>query len=86
MTMGVPRLSFTSKFGLLFATACRPVPLGGGVATYHPQSRELTVTAVPLLVKESAALFPFLKPDCAAAGVLEGKEVYAFVPSSLMVV
>ena len=60
---------------LLIAGACRP--------TYHPRTRAVTVTTVPLLTKEMAAVYPFLKQDFAAQGVLAGKEVYAFLPSSL---
>jgi uncharacterized cupredoxin-like copper-binding protein len=41
---------------------------------------------VPLLVKEQRALFPFLPPAFAKGGVLDGKEVYAFSPSSITVV
>lgn len=65
----------------LIAAACaRPA------APYQPRSRDLTVTTVPLLVKESQGMLPFLKGDFARGGVLEGKEVYAFVPSTLTVV
>ena len=38
------------------------------------------------MVKEQAAVLPFLKPDFAKGGVLEGKEVYAFSPSAVTVV
>lgn len=54
--------------------------------SYQPQRRELTVTTVPLLVKEARTLYPFLGAAFAHGGVLEGKEVYAFSPSALMVV
>ena len=60
---------------LLAAGACR--------AAYQPRTRAVTVTAVPLLTKEMAAVYPFLKADFAAQGVLAGKEVYAFIPSTL---
>jgi len=43
----------------------------------------VTVTTVPLLTKEMASVYPFLKSDFAAQGVLAGKEVYAFSPSTL---
>lgn len=56
--------------------ACRPA--------YQPRTRHVTVTAVPLLTREMAAVYPFLKTDFAAQGVLAGKEVYAFVPSTLV--
>jgi plastocyanin len=41
---------------------------------------------VPLLVKEAQSVYPFLKPALAKGGVLEGKEVYAFSPSTVTVV
>lgn len=60
---------------LFTAASCRPV--------YQPRTRPVTVTTVPLLTKEMAAVYPFLKTDFAAQGVLAGKEVYAFIPSTL---
>jgi len=36
-------------------------------------------------VKEQRSLFPFLGPAFAKGGVLEGKEVYAFSPSTVTV-
>lgn len=56
------------------------------VAGYVPRVREITVTTVPLLVKESQAIYPFLKADFAKGGVLEGKEVYAFEPGTIVAV
>jgi plastocyanin len=53
---------------------------------YRPRTRELTVTAVPLLTKELQSTYPFLTQDFGRGGVLEGKEVYAFVPSTLTVI
>jgi uncharacterized cupredoxin-like copper-binding protein len=53
---------------------------------YHARTRNITVTTVPLLVKEQQSVLPFLKEDFAKGGVLEGKEVYAFSPSSITVV
>jgi plastocyanin len=53
---------------------------------YLPHVREITVTTVPLLVKEQQGLFPFLAKDFGKGGVLEGKEVYAFSPSTIAVV
>ncbi len=49
------------------------------------RSVDVVITAVPLLTKELASVYPFLKQDFAAGGVLEGKEVYAFVPSTITV-
>ena len=56
------------------------------VHPYTPRVREITVTTVPLLVQEQAKVFPFLKSAFAKGGVLDGKEVYAFSPSTLVVV
>jgi plastocyanin len=53
---------------------------------YTPTIRAITITTVPLLVKEEQAVLPFLKGDFARGGVLEGKEVYAFSPSTITVV
>jgi len=55
-------------------------------ARYTPQVRNVTVTTVPLLVKEQQDVLPFLKEDFAKGGVLDGKEVYAFSPSTVTVV
>lgn len=55
-------------------------------SAYHPRTRNITVTTVPLLVKEQLKLYPFLKPAFAKGGVLDGKEVYAFVPSTITAV
>jgi plastocyanin len=54
-------------------------------AAYLPRTRQITVTTVPLLVKEQQAVFPFLKSAFAKGGVLDGKEVYAFSPSTITV-
>ena len=53
---------------------------------YVPRVRSITVTTVPLLVKEEQSVLPFLEEDFAKGGVLDGKEVYAFSPSTLTVV
>lgn len=53
---------------------------------YTPEARNVTITTVPLLVKEQQGVFPFLKSDFARGGVLDGKEVYAFSPSTVTVV
>jgi plastocyanin len=57
-----------------------------GSHSYVPRVREITVTTVPLLVKEQQTVFPFLAKDFAKGGVLAGKEVYAFSPSTVTVV
>ena len=55
-------------------------------APYAAQERHFVVTTVPLLTKEMVSTYPFLREDFAHGGVLEGKELYAFVPSTLTVV
>jgi len=52
---------------------------------YTPRSRTGVITTVPLLVKELAKTYPFLAKDFAPGGVLAGKEVYAFSPSTITV-
>ncbi len=53
---------------------------------YAPRVRDVTLTAVPLLTKEMRRIYPFLARDFAPGGVLEGREVYAFLPASVTVV
>ena len=53
---------------------------------YVPRTREITITTVPLMVKEERRVLPFLEQDFAKGGVLEGKEVYAFSPSTVTVI
>jgi plastocyanin len=65
-------------------SGCAPAPSAG--SGYTPQTREITVTTVPLLVREGKSVYPFLDADLAPDGVLEGKEVYAFSPSTITVV
>lgn len=71
---------------IALATACaRSTPPAAG-PVYTPRTRDVTITTVPLLVKEERTVFPFLQPAFAKGGVLEGKEVYAFSPSTISVV
>lgn len=58
----------------------------GNARRYMPTTRTITITTVPMLVKEEQNVFPFLKEDFAKSGVLDGKEVYAFSPSTVTVV
>lgn len=70
----------------LIAACENQVSTKQAAGSYVPQTRRITVTTVPLLVKEQQAVLPFLKEDFAKGGVLEGKEVYGFSPSSITVV
>ncbi len=65
---------------------CSAPPPRAGHAPYAPRTRAITITTIPLLVKESQQQFPFLARDFAPGGVLEGKEVYAFAPSTITAV
>ncbi len=77
------------KFGIVAllggVAACAPRTDAPPRAAYKPRTRTITITTVPLLVKEQTSLFPFLKQDFASGGVLDGKEVYAFSPSTITV-
>ncbi len=77
----VSRLVALSWLVVAMLAGCAAAP-----ARYAPQIRELTLLTVPLLSKELESTYPFLREDFAPGGVLDGKEVYAFVPSSLTVV
>ena len=50
-----------------------------------PIAREIVITTVPLITKELVQTYSFLKSDFAKGGVLDGKEVYSFYPSSITV-
>ncbi len=41
---------------------------------------------MPLLSKELTSTYPFLLQDLGPTGMMPGKEVYAFVPSTITVV
>lgn len=62
------------------------LPGCGRPARYVPRTRDITVTAVPLLVKETKTVYPFLDSAFAPGGVLDDKEVYAFSPSTIIAV
>ncbi len=67
---------------LLVVSNCRP-PISRVLP--RPSRRDITITAVPLLTRELVPTYPFLKRDFAAGGVLDGKEVYGFVPGTITV-
>jgi plastocyanin len=54
-------------------------------STYKPQTRDLVVTAVPMLVHEQRGIFDYLQKDFAKGGLLQNGEVWAFSPNSLTV-
>ncbi|HTX64902.1 MAG TPA: cupredoxin domain-containing protein [Opitutaceae bacterium] len=65
---------------LLTGACAAPAPRN---PAYRPRRRDVTITAVPLLTREMQRIYPFLAHDFARGGVLEGKEVYAFEPSTV---
>lgn len=67
---------------LVVVAGCRDA---GNPAVPSPGRRDITITTVPLLSRELVPTYPFLKRDFAPGGVLEGKEVYAFVPGTITV-
>jgi len=77
----------TTLLALLMACGRGAAPASDRAAiAYTPRTRNVTITTVPLLVKELAGTYPFLKQDAAPGGVLAGKEVYAFSPSTITAV
>ena len=61
-------------------------PAAASIAsTYKPQTRDLLVTAVPLLVHEQTGIFDYLKQDFGKGGLLRGREVWAWSPNTLTV-
>ena len=70
---------------VLFALGCAAPPARSRPPAYTPHTRYVTVTTVALMVKEDAKVLPFLQKDFAKGGVLEGKEVYGFEPSTITV-
>src|SRR5438093_620529 len=52
-------------------------------STYKPVTRTFIVTTVPLLVHEQTGQFDYLGQDFAKGGLLDGKEVWGFSPSTL---
>ena len=71
-----------AALALAVLSSCRA---SGGLSTPRAGRRDITITTVPLLSRELAATYPFLKRDFAPGGILEGKEVYAFVPGTITV-
>ncbi len=53
--------------------------------TAPPVGRDVVITTIPLLTRELAKTYPFLREDFAKGAVLDGKEVYSFEPSTITV-
>jgi plastocyanin len=71
---------------IIALVGCASPKAPASMRAYVPRTREITVTTVPLLVREQQSVFPFLAKDFGKGGVLEGKEVYAFSPSTVVAV
>ena len=70
--------------GVAVAVSCSNGP---AAVLYAARTRDVTITTVPILTKEIASVYPFVKEDMAKGGVLDGdKEVYAFEPNTITVV
>ena len=85
----LPRWGSMAGGALLAAAAACGGPQGArarDARPYMPRTRTVTITTVPMLVREQQHLFPFLTKDFAKGGVLDGKEVYAFSPATVTVV
>lgn len=46
------------------------------------QTRDFYIAMVPLVVHEQSSIYPFVGKAFAKGGVLDGKEIYAFMPST----
>jgi uncharacterized cupredoxin-like copper-binding protein len=82
--MRVPNIAMVSL--VLAACGSCSAPSRVVLDKYVPRTRAVTITTVPLLVKELAKTYPFLEKDLAPGGVLSGKEVYAFSPNTITAV
>ncbi|HEX7019817.1 MAG TPA: cupredoxin domain-containing protein [Gemmatimonadaceae bacterium] len=70
---------------IVLAAACSAAHERAPARQHSAQRRDITITTVPLLSRELQSVYPFLKADFAPGGVLDGKEVYAFEPSTITV-
>jgi plastocyanin len=71
--------------GMAILTNCEASTRAKTNGSGSARAREIVITTVPLLTKELATTYPFLKKDFATGGVLAGKEVYEFMPSTITV-
>jgi len=71
--------------GAAIAAGAGVLARSASTSSYTPQTRTYTITAVPVLVHEMQSTLPYLQKDFAPGGVLDGKEVYGFMPSTLTV-
>ncbi len=84
LIIGISRISPSAQG----AAAQSPGPISQAspaVGTYTPQTKNFVVTTVPLLVHEETGTLSYLKKDFSSHGLLAGKEIWGFSPSSLTV-
>jgi len=60
-------------------------PVQAAQSNYTPQTRSFVMTIVPYWVHEETGVFDYLKGDFSKKGILNGKEVWGFNPSSITV-
>lgn len=56
------------------------------VPRHVAHARDVVITTVPYITRELESTYGFIKADVAPGGVLAGKEVYGFAPSTVTVV
>jgi heme/copper-type cytochrome/quinol oxidase subunit 2 len=74
--------------GLFIGWVVRPATSSQAVAApshYTPQTRPFTMTIVPYWVHEVTGTYDYLAPEFGKHGLLAGKEVWGFAPSSIAV-
>lgn len=81
------KLSLTSFIALLLLGGALLIGTGAFAkgSSYTPQTHKYTMTAVPVLVHEQQGTLDYLQKDFATGGLLEGKEVYTYLPGTLVV-
>lgn len=82
-TVAIGLLIVAVLVAIVTVPALRPSP--AAPAGYTPQVRTFTVTAVPLLVHEMQGVLPYLKKDFGKGGLLQDKEVFGFIPGTIIV-
>lgn len=55
------------------------------ISIYSPQTRDIVISTVPLVIHEQMTYQPGLKGVFGSGGVLNGREVYGFNPDTIFV-
>lgn len=85
MSSGCPWERYLILMCVVGLTGCTRPTRSDASRAPRARSREVVITTVPLLTKELATTYQFLEKDFAKDGVLDGKEVYEFMPSTITV-